>query len=107
MALNAVRLAGAVAYGLLVFAGTALLGFVVLPPLGYAAGLFAIETDARAAFSLVTLKAVPVMAGLSAAAALSYEWLMRLSLPRRVAAYVATTVLVWLAGAAGAVLALG
>jgi hypothetical protein len=97
---RATLLAGAVVYGLLVFLGTAGLGFVVLPSVGYHTGLFSIETEAEAAFSLVTLKAVPFLVGLSAGAAFSYRWLMRLSMGRRFAVYAATTVLAWVAGAA-------
>jgi hypothetical protein len=99
--------AGAIAYGLLVFLGTAILGFVVLPAIGSASGLFPIDTEANATFSFVTLKAVPVLVGLSAASALSYEWLMGLSLARRAAVYFTTTLLAWVAGAAFALLLLG
>jgi hypothetical protein len=102
-----IRVAGAFIYGVLVFLGTAGLGFVLLPAIAIAAGLFTIEAEARGAFSLVTLKAVPVLAGLSAAAALSYEWLVVLPLGRRVVVYSATTFLVWVAGAAVAVVILG
>ena len=105
--MSARRYAGAAVYGLLVFLGTALLGFVVMPVLGHASGRFPIETEASAVFSLVTLKAVPFLAGLSVAAALSYEWLVRLPLTRRIALYFATTLLAWLVGAAFAVLILG
>jgi hypothetical protein len=100
-------LAGSVVYGLLVFAGTAVLGFVVLPALGYAAGLYPIDVEARAGFSLVTLKAVPFLVGQSAAAAVFYEQLVRFSIARRVAVYFATVLLVWFAGAAVAVFVLG
>lgn len=101
------RVAGAALYGLLVFGGTAVLGFVVLPPLGYAAGLFTIETDARAAFSLVTLAAVPLLAGLSAGAGLSYDWLTTLSRVRRLVVYAGTTATIWIVGAAVMVYVLG
>lgn len=104
---RAIRLAGAVAYAVLVFLGAAGLGFVVLPTLGYAGGLFAIEAEARGAFSLVTLEAVPFLVGLSGAAALSYDWLATLSIGRRVVVYCATALLVWLSGAAIAVFILG
>lgn len=107
MSSRATLLAGASVYGLLVFLGTAGLGFGVLPAVGHAMGLFPIDTEAEAAFSLVTLKAVPLLVGLSAAAALSYQWLTGLSAPPRVAVYVATTVLAWLTGAAIAAVILG
>ncbi len=104
MSSRAPTLVGAIVYGLLVFLGTAGLGFVVLPAVGQATGL---DTDAEAAFSFLTLKAVPFLVGFSAAAALSYQWLTGLSAPRRVAAYSATTVLAWLTGAAIAAVILG
>ena len=66
-----------------------------------------LDTDAEAAFSFLTLKAVPFLVGLSAAAALSYQWLTGLSVPRRVAVYAATTLLAWLTGAAIAAVILG
>ena len=43
---NSRILIGAVAYGFGVFAGTAVLGFVVAPYLGSATGLFPIDTEA-------------------------------------------------------------
>lgn len=100
-------LVGSIVYGLLVFLGTAALGFVLLPAIGYATGLFPIQAEAAAAFSLVTLKGVPFLAGLSAAAALSYEWLLGLSAARRVAVYSATTLLAWFTSAAIAAFILG
>jgi hypothetical protein len=81
----------------LVFFGTAGVGFVVVPSLARATGL---DTEAEAALSFLTLKAVPLLVGFSAAAALSYQWLPPLSIPRRVAVYAGTTVLAWLTGAA-------
>jgi hypothetical protein len=101
---RATLIAGAIVYGLVVFLGTAGLGFVVLPTVGRAMGL---DPDAEAAFSFLTLKAVPYLVGFSTAATLSYPWLTRLSLPRRVAAYIATAVLAWLTGAAIAAVILG
>ena len=50
---------------------------------------------------------VPVLFGLSAAAALAYPRLLRFSRPRRVAVYAATVILVWVAGAAVAAVMLG
>ena len=104
---RATILAGSIIYGLLVFLGTAGLGFVVLPTVGHATGLFPVDTEAEAAFSMVTLKAVPFLASLSTAAAFSYQWLMQLSIVRRLAVYFATTLLAWVTAAAIAVFILG
>ena len=101
---RATLLTGAIVYGLLVFLGTAGLGFVVLPVVGHASGL---DTEAEAVFSFLTLKAVPFLVGLSAAAALSYRWLTGLSVRRRMCVYVATTAFAWLTGAAIAAVILG
>jgi hypothetical protein len=98
---------GSIVYGFLVFLGTACLGFVVLPSVAHATGLFPLDTEAQAAFSMVTLKAVPLLASLSAAAALSYEWLRRRSLALRLAIYCATILLAWTTAAAIAVFVLG
>jgi hypothetical protein len=104
---RAALLASSIVYGVLIFVGTAGLGFVGLPAVVYAAGLFPIETEATGALSLVTLKAVPFLVSLSAAAAVSYEWLVGFTIARRAAIYLATVVLVWIAGAACAVFILG
>ena len=104
MSSRARLLASAIVYGLLVFLGTAGLGFAVLPAVGRVVG---IDKDAEAALSFLTLKAVPLLVGLSAAATLSYDRLARLSLRGRAAAYAATTLLVWLTGAAVAAFLLG
>jgi hypothetical protein len=101
---RATLLAGAIIYGLSVFLGTAGLGFVVLPTVGRAWGL---DPDSEAAFSFLTLKAVPYLAGFSAAAACSYQRLTGLPASRRVAVYTATTMLTWLTGAAIAAVILG
>jgi hypothetical protein len=95
------------AYGLLVFLGTALVGFVVVPTIAYVSGLFELQTEAQATFSLITLKAVPFLVGLSAAAAATHDLLTGLSAARRVAICLATMLLAWLTGAAIAVLILG
>lgn len=104
---RATLLAGATLYALSIFLATAALGFVVAPLAGHATGLFHRETDARAFFSLLTLKAVPIAFGLSAAAGFSYERLLRLSLARRAAVGAATALLVWTASVAIAALSLG
>jgi hypothetical protein len=100
-------LLGCILYGLLVFLGTAGLGFVALPTLAHASGLFPVDTEAEAAFSMVTLKAVPFLASLSSAAAFCYQWLRQLSIVRRLAMYCGTTLLVWVTAAAIAVFILG
>ena len=100
-------LVGSIVYGLLVFLGTAGLGFVALPTLAHATGLFPVDTEAEAAFSMVTLKAVPFLASLSTAAAFSYQWLAQLSIVRRLAVYGGTTLLAWVVAAAIAAFLLG
>lgn len=107
MPARARRAAVAGLYGVLVFAGTAALGFAVLPPLAHASGWFPIETEAAAAFSLVTLKAVPLLAGLSAGAAFSYERLASGSVVRRILVYALSSIAIWLVGASIAVFILG
>lgn len=107
MASRAGLLARALGYALLILVGAIALGFVVLPAVGLAAGLFTIEAEARGAFSLVTLKAAPFLPGLCVAAAIPYEWIASLSMVRRVVVYCATTLLVWAAGAAIAAFLLG
>ena len=104
MSSRAATLVGAIVYGLLVFLGTAGLGFAVLPAVGRVARL---DADAETALSFLTLKAVPLLVGFSAAAALSYPWLTGLSGLRRVAVYIVTTGLAWLTGAAIAAVILG
>ncbi|HEY8120455.1 MAG TPA: hypothetical protein VII78_04000 [Myxococcota bacterium] len=98
---------GAIVYGLLVFLGAAGLGFLAVPAIAYAAGLFTIDTEARATFSFITLEALPFLWGLSVPAAFSYEWIMRLSIAGRAAAYLGTAMVTWVAGAAIAVFILG
>lgn len=98
---------GAIVYGLLVFLGTAGFGFVVAPAIGRISGAFPIATEAEASFSLLTLKAVPFLVGLSAAAALSLPWVRRLRALRRAAVYAGTVLLAWLTGAAIAAAILG
>jgi hypothetical protein len=107
MALRATLLAGAIGYATLVFLGMAGLGFVVAPAIGRATHLFPIETEADAVFSLLTLKAVPALVGLSTAAAFSYQWVMGLSISHRVVVYCATVILAWVTGAAIAAVMLG
>jgi hypothetical protein len=107
MASRTTLLVGSMAYALLVFVGMASLGLVVLPAFAHVVGWFPIETEAEGAFSLVTLKGLPFLVGLSAASALSFEWLSRLSALRRVVVYGITCLAGWLASAAIAAWLLG
>jgi hypothetical protein len=91
---------GSAVYGALVFGGTALLGFVLAPALAHAAGLFAIDVEARAFFSLLTLQAVPYLFGLSVGSGFAYERLRGLRRWKRAGAYVSNTALAWGLGVA-------
>ena len=94
-------------YGLLVFLGTALLGFVVLPLLGMASGYFTIDAEARGAFSMLTLKAVPYLAGLSILSGVLYRRISERRLRTRAALLAANVVVVWLIGASISLAILG
>jgi hypothetical protein len=94
-------------YAVLVFAGAALLGFVVVPTLAHRIGWFPIETEAQGTFSLLTLEAVPFLVGFSTVSALALPWMLQRSWPLRVAAYAGTVLAAWLAGAAIAAVMLG
>ena len=98
---------GSAVYGLLVLAGVALLGFVVAPVLGTATGLFAIDTESAAFFSLLTLKGAPYWGGLGVASAPLYGSLASRGTGVRIAVYAANVALAWLAGAGIAFSALG
>ena len=104
---NSRILIGSVAYGFGVFAGTAVLGFVVAPYLGSATGLFPIDTEAQAFFSLLTLKGVPDLAILSAASSFLYPMGSRRRLGLRVALYVVNVLLAWLVAVSIALALLG
>ena len=91
-------------YGLLVFAGAALIGFVLAPRLAHALGWFPIEVEADAAFSLATLSSVPYLVGLCGASAFLVPWLATLSAARRVAVYVANALVAWGAAVAATLL---
>jgi hypothetical protein len=93
-----------VVYGVLVFLGTAATGFVVAPLLAHAAGFFPIEVEARAAFSLVTLEAMPWLLGASVTSGFLWPSFAAPSRARRFAVWLANVLLVWTAGAAGVVL---
>ena len=95
------------AYALLVFAGTAVLGFVIAPLLGIASGRFPIDTDAQAVFSMLTLKGVPYLAGLCALSGLSYRRISQRRLPLRAALFALNVVLAWLIAASIALAILG
>lgn len=98
---------GAAVYGLLVFVGAAVLGFVVAPLLGMASGLFAMDTDARAFFSLLTLKGVPYLVGLSTLSAFLHPGLSSRGLRLRLALFALNVLAAWLAAAAIAFTILG
>ncbi|MGH7290389.1 MAG: hypothetical protein ACREJT_04215 [Myxococcota bacterium] len=96
-----------VVYGLLVFAGAATLGFVVAPALGIASGLFSIDAEARGFFSLLTLKGVPYLVGLSAVSGLAYRTLAARRPLVRASLLGLNVLVVWVAGASAALLILG
>jgi hypothetical protein len=94
-------------YALLVFSGAALLGFVAAPFLGTSTGLFSIEAESAAFFSLLTLKGVPYLVALSV---LSGLWFARDSsrpVPTRVALWGLNVALAWLVAASIAFAILG
>jgi len=95
------------AYGLLVFLGTALLGFVAAPWLGMATGLFSIEAEASGFFSLLTLKGVPYLVALSVASGLLYPMVSSRRLHMRVMLAGLNILAVWLIGASIALAILG
>ncbi len=98
---------GSVAYCVGVFIGTAVLGFVVAPFLGIVTGLFPIDTEAQAFFSLLTLKGVPDLLAFSALSGLLYPTLSRRGPALRIALYATNVVVAWLGGAAIALALLG
>jgi hypothetical protein len=104
---NTRTILGSVAYSVGVFAGAALLGFVVAPFLGIATGLFPIDTEASAFFSLLTLKGVPDLAILSAASGFLAPALFRRGRGLRVALYAANVLLAWLVAVSIALAVLG
>lgn len=99
---KASRYAAAIVYGCLVFSGTALLGFVVAPWLALAGGLFAIDVEARSFFSLLTLKGVPGLVGLSVLSAVLHPGFSGHGPLFWIALLGANVLLVWLIGAATA-----
>jgi len=99
-------LAGSIAYGAFVFLGTAATGFVVAPFLAHAVGLFPIEVEARSALSLVTLEATPWLLGASVTSGFAWPTVAALRPAQRLAVWLANVLLVWTAGAVGAVLLL-
>ena len=96
-----------VLYGLLVFGGTTLLGFVVAPFLGTASGLFRIDAEAAGFFSLLTLKGVPYLAALSLLSGLLYSKHSQRPLHVRAALLGANVMLAWLVAASIALVILG
>jgi hypothetical protein len=89
---------GSIAYGALVFLGMAGLGFVIAPALGLATGLFVIDAEARAFFSLLTLKSVPYLLALSTLSGFAYPRLRALAAPLRLAAFVSNVLVAYVAG---------
>jgi hypothetical protein len=104
---KASRYVAATVYGALVFSGTALLGFVVAPWLALAGGLFSIDAEARSFFSLLTLKGVPCLVGLSVLSAVLHPGCSGHGPLFQVALLGANVLLVWLIGAASAFAILG
>jgi hypothetical protein len=98
---------GSTLHGVLVFAGSALLGFVVAPRLGVASGLFAIDAESAAFFSLLTLKGVPFLTALSLGSGLVYPALAARRMPVRALLLVVNALLVWLIAAGAALAILG
>ena len=96
-----------VAYSVGVFVGTAAFGFVAAPFLGSATGLFPIDTEASAFFSLLTLKGAPDLVILSAASGFLYPVLSRRGTGLRVALYFVNVLLTWLVAASIALAILG
>jgi len=94
-------------YGATVFCGAATLGFVLLPRIGLSLGLFTTLSDAEAYFSWATLRAVPLLVGLSIASTLLYPALSRRPIARRIAWAGLNVVVVWGIGAAVSLLRLG
>ncbi|HEY8152758.1 MAG TPA: hypothetical protein VII72_01380 [Myxococcota bacterium] len=97
----------AAGYGLLVFFGTALLGFVIAPWLGVATGLFTIEAESSGFFSMLTLKGVPYLVALSVLSGPVYPMLAGLRLPARLVLMALNVLVAWSIGAAIAFAILG
>jgi hypothetical protein len=94
-------------YGLAVFAGTALLGFLIAPALAIGSGLFALEAEGRAFFSMITLRGVPYLMLLAALSSLAYPALSAQRIPRRLLLYGVNVLVAWLIGASIALAILG
>lgn len=101
------RYAAAIGYGALVFAGSALLGFVIAPWLGSASGAFPIEAEARAFFSLLTLAGVPYLAGLCVLSGALHPKLAGRRLRVRIALFGLNVLVAWLCAASIALAILG
>ena len=94
-------------YSLIVFLGTALLGFVVAPWLGMAIGLFTIEAESSGFFSILTLKGVPYLVALSVPSGLLHPMFSGRRLRLRVVLFGLNILAVWLIGASIALAILG
>jgi hypothetical protein len=90
---------GPIAYGALVFVAMAGFGFAVLPAVGLASGLFTIEAEASAFFSLLTLKSVPFLLALSTLSGFAWPRLRTLPMPVRVGVFFPNVVVAWALGA--------
>jgi hypothetical protein len=99
--------AASILYGVLVFAGSALFGFVIAPLLAIASGRFPIDTEARAVVSWLTLRGVPSLLMLAALSATLYPKLSQRGLRVRLALYTANVLLAWLVAASIALAILG
>ena len=98
---------GSAVYGFCVLVGIAVLGFVVAPFVGVASGLFPIDVESSAFFSLLTLKSAPYLFGLAAASGSLYAILARRAWPLRAAGFLLNVVAAWSIGAAIALFVLG
>ena len=96
-----------VAYGLLVLSGSAVLGFVIAPLLGATCGLFPIDTEARAFFSLLTLKGAPYLVGLGVSSILVYPQLASRRRAVRAVVFALNVLCAWSIAAAIALISLG
>ena len=94
-------------YSLVVFLGTALLGFVVAPWLGMATGLFTIEAESSGFFSILTLKGVPYLVALSVLSGLLFPIVSGRRLRMRILLAGLNILAVWLIGASIALAILG
>jgi hypothetical protein len=91
----------------MVFAGTLLLGLVVLPLVGTATGSFATDAESAAFFSLATLKGLPYLLGGSILSVLIHPYWETRSRLARVALALLDVGVCWAVAAAIALARLG